>query len=75
MAEVQDISFQVARLRLSPDDTLVVKAVDTTISDLMAERVRRQVSDATGHAKVMVIDATIDLSILEAPQAEVLGQA
>ena len=60
--------FKIARLQLQPSDTLVVKAVDLIISDQAAERVRQQVSAATGHDRVMVIDSTIDLSVLTAEQ-------
>ena len=68
---VQAITVEVAKLTLGPKDTLVLK-MNTTLSRLQRERVRRIITDniPTRGANCIVLDAGMDLQVVQVQPPE-----
>jgi|GEM_PF-4296324 len=63
-----DLDYRIARLALAPGDVLVVK-IDHTLTADIGGRIREQFERAIGgRNKVLVLDNSIDLSVLTADQ-------
>lgn len=72
MNMLDDVEFQIAKLALGPDDVLVARLNKPTSSVIAAE-LRAQLERRTGHDLVLVIDGTLDLSVLSKADAKKLN--
>lgn len=72
MNMLDDVEFQIAKLALGPDDVLVAR-INKPASSVIATEMRAQLERRTGHDLVLVVDSTVDLSVLSKTDAKKLG--
>lgn len=71
---MENLEFRIAKLSLDPGDVLVVK-VDKIITAEVAAMIKKQVFEATGNRRVLVLDKNIDLAVLTSSEIEARATA
>ncbi len=67
----EEIEFEIARLEMKPGDILAARVTHIVPSEAVA-RIRAYLERALPGTKVLVIDATLDLSVVSKAEAKKL---